>query len=240
MIREGGWMRTSLIALVSSLALAAPATAATRNFGITDFTKVRVSGPYKVSLATGVAPFARASGSAAALDRVAVEVRGDTLVVQSSPSWGSYPDSDPGPIEVTVGTHDLSNASLIGSGSLAVDRVKSQKFVLTIQGSGSSDIAHIAADQLNVSLEGTANARLAGQAGKVIALVRGVSTLDAAELATPSADVDADGAATIDANVTDMARVSAWGPATVRLSGRPTCALKVQGSTTVSGCRSTQ
>src|SRR4029079_12773983 len=126
----------------------------------------------------GVAPFARASGSSAALDRVLVEVRGDKIVVQSNPSWGGYPGADPGPVEVTLGTHDLTNASLIGSGSLAIDRVKSQKFALTIQGSGSSEIANIATDQLNVSLEGTANAKVSGRAGKSTALVPGVSTVD--------------------------------------------------------------
>ena len=90
-------MRIFLLAAVA-VALANPASAATRNFGITDFTKVRVSGPYRVTVSTGVAPFARASGSASAIDRVAVEVRGDTLVVQSNPSWGGYPGSDPGPV----------------------------------------------------------------------------------------------------------------------------------------------
>ena len=233
-------MRTLLALLPAAIALSVPAEAATRNFGITDFTRIRVSGPYKVSLATGIAPFARASGSASALDRVAVEVRGDTLVVQSNPSWGGYAGDDTGPVEVTVGTHDLTNASLIGSGSLGIDRVKSQRFTLTIQGSGSAQVENVAADQLNVSLEGTANARMAGQAGKLIALVRGVSTFDAAGLSSPSADIAVDGSATVDAIVTDVAKVNGWGPATVRLSGRPNCTLKVQGSATVSGCKSTQ
>jgi len=233
-------MRTCLSLLAATTAFAAPADAATRNFGITDFTRVRVSGPYKVSLATGVAPFARASGSSSALDRLAIEVRGDTLVVQANASWGGYPGADPGPVEVTVGTHDLTNASLIGSGSLGIDRVKSQRFTLTIQGSGSAQVASVATDQLNVSLQGTANARMAGQAGKFTALVRGVSTLDAAGLSTPSADVDVDGTATVDATVTDVAKVNGWGPATVRLAGRPSCTLKIQGSATVSGCKSTQ
>jgi hypothetical protein len=233
-------MRTRLPAFLLALALTAPSGAATRNFGITDFTKIRVSGPYKVSVATAVAPFARASGSAAGLDRVMVEVRGDTLVVQSNPSWGGYPGSDPGPVEVSIGTHDLNGVSLIGSGSIAIDRVKSQRFMLAVQGSGAAGIANVAADQLNISLEGTANARLAGKAGKVTALVRGLSTLEAADLATPSADIDADGTATVDANVTDTARVNAWGPATVRLTGRPSCTLKVQGSASVSGCKPTQ
>lgn len=230
-------MRTHLLILGLLIAAARPAEAATRNFGITDFTKIRVSGPYKVTLATGVAPFARATGSSSALDRLAVEVRGDTIVVQSNASWGGYPGSDPGPLEVTIGTHDLSLASLIGSGSLTIDRVKSQRFTLTIQGSGSGEVANLATDQLQVSLEGTATARIEGKAGKVTALVRGVSTLDASGLTAPSADIDTDGTATVDAQVTDTATINGWGPSTVRLAGRPSCTLKVQGSTTVSGCR---
>jgi hypothetical protein len=118
-----------------------------------------------------------------------------------------------------------------------IDRVKSLSFALTIQGSGVGQIGDAAVDQMNVSLEGTANARVAGKAGKLTALVRGLSALDAAKLSTPSADFSIDGTATIDSTVTDTAKVNGWGPATVRLSGRPACNLKVQGSATVSGCR---
>jgi len=233
-------MRTFLLA-AAIFVIAAPAASATRNFGITSFTKVRVSGPYKVSLATGVAPFARASGSPAALDRVAIEVRGDTLVVQANPSWGGgFAAADPGPVEVAIGTHDLNNASLIGSGSLAIDRVKGLSFRLTVQGSGAGSIDEISADEMSVSLEGTASAKLAGRSNKLTALIRGVSTLDAARLDSSNSDIDADGSATVDANVTDTAKVSAWGPSTVRLTGNPACSLKVQGSASVSGCRSVQ
>src|SRR4051794_40413853 len=101
-------MRTFPIAFAAALTLAAPAWADTRTFGVTSFTKVRVDGPFKVRVATGVAPFARASGSAAALDRIDVGVQGDTLVVRSSTSsWGGYPGANSGPVEVTLGTHDL-------------------------------------------------------------------------------------------------------------------------------------
>ena len=231
-------MRTFLIAASVSLALASPGYAATRNFGITGFTKIRVEGPYKVTLATGVPPFAKASGSPTALDRVAVEVRDDTLVVQTNPSaWGGYPGENPGPVEVTVGTHDLTNASLTGAGSLVIDRVKGLTFALEVQGSGAAEIDNVAADQMQVNLAGTASAKLKGQARSVTALVRGLSSLDAANLASPDAHITADGSSTIDANVTDTAHVDAWGPATIRLTGRPSCTLKVTGSTNVSGCR---
>ena len=230
-------MRTFLIA-AALVAIAAPADSATRNFGITGFTKVRVDGPFKVSLATGVAPFARASGSSAALDRVEIDVRGDTLVVHSSASsWGGYPGANPGPVEVSLGTHDLTNAWLNGAGSLVIDRVKGLSFALSVQGSGRAEIALAQADQLIVSLVGTGSAKLSGQTKRLTTLVRGISTLDAAGLAAPTATIAAEGAATIDANVTDSATVQASGPATIRLTGRPSCTLKATGSATVSGCR---
>lgn len=237
---EGKRMRTLLLAVSAVAVVAAPAGAATRNFGITDFSKIRVTGPYKVTLATGVAPFAKASGSPAALDRVTIEVRGDTLVVQATPSWGGYPGEDYGPVEISVGTHDLTNAALFGSGSLAIDRVKGLTFGLGLAGSGSGEIGDVAADQLNVTVQGTASARLTGQVKKLTALVRGVSTVEASKLRTPVADVSADGTATIDANVTDTARVDSQGTATIRLTGQPSCTVKTSGSASISGCRATQ
>lgn len=233
-------MRTLLAAFAVSLALAAPATAATRNFGISSFTKVRVVGPYKVNLATGVAPFAKATGSPAAIDRVAVETQGDTLVIRANPSWGGYPGSDPGPVEISVGTHDLTSATLFGPGLLSIDRVKGLSFALNVQGSGSGEIGQVAADQMTVTVEGSGNAKLGGETKKLTALIRGVSSLDAKGLTTPNAAISADGTATVDANVTDTARVDGWGTATIRLTGRPSCTVKASGSTSVSGCKSTQ
>lgn len=233
-------MRTFLTAAAGLSLLAAPADAATRNFGITSFTKIRVEGPYKVGLATGVAPFAKASGSPAALDRVAIEVQGETLIVHANPSWGGYPGIDPGPVEVSLGTHDLTSATLFGAGSLSIDRIKGLSFGLTLQGSGAAEIGDVAADQMNVRIEGSGSAKLAGEAKKLTALVRGVSALNAKGLSTPDAAISVDGTATVDANVTDTARVDGWGAATIRLTGAPSCAVKVSGSTSVSGCKSTQ
>lgn len=233
-------MRTFLIAL-AALTLVSPAGAATRNFGITGFEKVRVEGPYKVRLATGVAPFASASGSQAALDRIAVDMRGNTLVVHASnSSWGGYPGQDSGPVEINLGTHELSSAWLTGSGAIAIDRVRGLSFDLSVQGSGAVTIGEARVDQLNISVGGTATAVLAGQADKVTAVVRGVSSLDAANLAIKDATIGAEGTATITANVSNAVTVDGNGPVTVTLSGGPACTLRVNGSANVSGCRTTQ
>jgi len=235
---EGGRMRTFLFAFAFMLTLAAPADAASRNFGVTSFTKIRVDGPFKVTLATGVAPFAKASGSAAALDRLTIEVRGDTLVVLSNvSSWGGYPGANAGPVEVSVGTHDLTDAWLNGAGSLAIDRVKGLSFALSVQGSGAAEIGDVQSDRMILGIVGSGSGKLAGKTGKLTAVVRGIATLDAAKLQARDAALAAEGSATIDAAVGNTVTIDASGPATIRLAGTPSCTVKANGSASVSGCR---
>jgi len=237
MMGEGALMRSFLLA-ATMLAIASPAGAATRNFGITSFEKVRVDGPFRVKLTTGVAPFARATGSPAALDRVSIDVEGNTLVVHSNvDSWGGYPGKEPGPIEVEIGTHDLSAAWLIGSAALSIDRVKGLSFGLSVQGSGAGEIGQADVDQLTIGVMGSGSARVGGRAGKLTAAIQGISSLNAGALASKDATLAASGAATIDANISGTVKVDATGPATVRLTGGPACTLRVSGSASVSGCR---
>jgi len=234
-------MRTFVITAIAAALLASPAGAATRNFGITSFEKVRIEGPFNVSLKTGVAPFASASGSPAALDRVAIDVLGNTLVVHNNlDSWGGYPGKDSGPVEISLGTHDLSSASINGSGALSIDKAKGLSFNLSVAGSAVADVEDVNVDQLSVSIVGTASATLSGRVARLTSVVRGVSRLDAGNLAIKDATIGTEGAATVDAAVSNGVKIDASGPATIRLSGKPACTLRVSGSVSVSGCGSTQ
>jgi hypothetical protein len=231
-------MRTFLLSTVLAFGLTSPAVGETRRFGITGFTKVRVDGPFTVKVHTGIAPYASASGTGAALDRVSIEVRGDTLIVAPDASgWGGYPGKDPGPVTVELGTHELSAAWVNGPGVLDIDRVQGLLFTLSVQGSGSSAIEKVAVDQFNVGVSGTASAALTGRAAKLTAVVRGISTVDARLLATKDATLAAEGAATIKASVSNSAKITASGPATVALTGSATCNVTATGAASVSGCR---
>lgn len=231
-------MRTFLTASFAILTLASPVDAATRNFGITSFEKVRIEGPYKITLTTGVAPFARATGPAPALDRIAIDVRGNVLVVHNNISaWGSEPSKAGGQVEISLGTHDLSAAWLTGAGTLAINQIKGLSFDLSSQGSGGVEIGRVDVDQLNVGVIGTARAVLAGKVGTMKAVVRGVSSLDASELATKDATIAGEGAATISAQVSNAVTIDGNGPVAVTLTGDPACTLRLHGSASVSGCR---
>jgi hypothetical protein len=85
-------MTLRILSLVAAAAaLSAPALAADRNYSVTSFDRIRVDGPYRVVLTTGVAPFARASGPAAAIDSVSIEVQGRTLIVRRNRAGAAIP-----------------------------------------------------------------------------------------------------------------------------------------------------
>lgn len=226
------------LAFVLALAWTVPAAAETRNFAVSGFDRVRIEGPYKVKLVTGVAPFAKASGSAAALQRLAVRVDGRTLIIQSNQSsWGGYPGKDSGPVEITVGTHELTTAILVGAGSLAIDKIKAFEFALTLQGGGLAAINQTDVDRLTVAVSGTGSAILNGKARQLAAIVRGMASIQAPNLAVKNATIAVEGAGSVAARVSDSVKVTGSGSGTIALNGNPACTLKVNGAGSVTGCR---
>ena len=224
---------------IAALLSATPALGAERSYSVTSFDRIRIDGPYQVTLRTNSSPFARASGAPASIDGLSIKVEGRTLIVRVNPSaaWGGYPGEGRGPVTVELGTHDLTAAWINGAGALFVDRVRGLKFDLAIQGSGVARIDSANVDDLRVGLSGSASSRIAGKALKMTATVRGTSTLDAEALAVRDAVIGAEGPSTVRAAISGSAKVDALGLASVALAGAPSCTVKAQGSATVTGCR---
>jgi hypothetical protein len=232
--------RLPLLALLALASLPAAAAAPTteRNFSINSFDRIRVDGPYQVTLKTSVAPFARASGTASSLDGVSIKVEGRTLVIrEGSGGWGGYPGEGRGPVTIEVGTHDLSAIYINGAGALDVDKVSGLAFEIAIQGSGVARIDQVDVDQLKIGVAGAATTRLAGRAAKLTATIRGTSTFEGDGLQVSDAVIGAEGPSTVRAQVTNSAKVDAIGLVSVTLTGDPACTVKARGSASVTGCK---
>jgi hypothetical protein len=232
--------RVPILALLALASLPAGAATPTtqRSFSINSFDRIRVDGPYKVTLRTNVAPYARAGGTAASIDGVSIKVEGRTLVIRAgSGGWGGYPGEGRGPVSIEVGTHDLSAAYINGPGALTVDRVRGLGFELSIQGSGVARIDRVDVDQMKVGISGAATTQLAGRTAKLTATVRGTSSFEADGLQVKDAVIGAEGPSTVRLGVTNSAKVDASGLATVTLTGNPACTVKAQGSANVEGCK---
>ena len=231
-------MKKMLAALALCLA-ATPASAVDRNFGVSGFDRIRVDGDYKVTVANGVAPYAKARGSMRALDSVAIRVEGRTLVIGTnrSQSWGGYPGESAGPVEILVGPHELSAAWANGGGSLAIDKVRGLSFETSAQGAGMVTIAAMDVDQFKLSLAGAATARLGGRAATTTAVIRGSSLLDGESLAVKDATIGTQGPAIVKLDVSGTAKIDAIGVSSITLTGNPACTNNVKGSATITGCK---
>jgi hypothetical protein len=234
---SAGMNRTAILVILIAMSAASPAGAVDRTLSVTTFDKIRIDGPYKVNLTTGVSPFAKVSGSPAAIDGVSVDQQGGTLVVRGNPStWGGYPGQGRGPVEISVGTQALSAVWINGPGSLAVDKIKGLSFDLSVMGSGSATIANTNVDQLKVAISGVGTVSIAGTAPKLTAMVRGTSSLDASRLAVKDATVGVEGPAQVRLTVSNSAKIDARGVSTVDVTGGAACTVTTQGSAVITGC----
>lgn len=222
--------RTLPLALLA-LAAAAPAGAAERTYSVTDFDRVQVDGPYRVSLTTGRSSAARAEGSTEALDQISVDVQGGTLRVRRNRSaWGGYPGTGAGPVTIALSTRDLRNAAVVGSGSLDIDRAKGLRVDLSVSGSGRLAVAAVEADTLMVGLLGGGRITLAGRTRQLKATVQGSGDLAASGLSADDAQIASDTAGNVAVAVAKTAKVIATGPGDVEIIGTPSCTVQAKGS----------
>ena len=147
-------------------------------------TEIRVDGPYKVTLTTGVAPFAtRDAARRPRSTGVAIEVRADTLVVRNSQFVvGRLSRRGQRARSRSASARTISAPpGSTGRAALAIDKVKGLSFDLSVQGSGSASdrLGRRRSAQASASRHRAAPASPARRR-KLTAIVRGISTLDAA------------------------------------------------------------
>ena len=222
--------------LLFALAVSTPLSAAPlpRSFTVGSFDRIRVEGPYQVTVSSGRAPFARAEGPATAVDAMDIRVEGRTLIVRQR---GGRTNSSPGtPVRLAVGTHELRSVILSGAGSLAVDRLKGLSADVALLGPGRLQVDGIEADRLTAGVQGSGSLRLAGRAKVAVLTALGTPTLGAEALLSDDLTIRAEGSGEVVAAARTRASVTAAGIVQVRLTGGSACVLKLGGSASVEGC----
>lgn len=219
-----------LILATALVLAAAPASAAERGYTVTSFDRIRVEGPFAVTVATGKAVSARTSGTDAAIDRVSIRVEGRTMLIRPNLSaWGGDPRKAPGPVAVTLTTPELGTAILIGPGSLSIDRMKGMNVALTAEGSGRLAVRQIDADIASLAIAGAGVIEAAGKARQASAVARGSAEIHAADLAVSDLTLTTESTGAVRMQANRSARVNALGLGEVEVSGTAACEVKQVG-----------
>jgi hypothetical protein len=216
-----------LLAVLALSCAAMPAAAAERRYAVADFDRVVVEGPYIVRLTAGRASSATASGGQAALDRVSIDVSGQTLRIRRNRShWGGNPGAQEGPLEIELATRNIRSARLIGPARLDVDRAEGMRVDFIVEGSGLLRASGVRADNLSIGLAGSGRIEIAGTAENVNADIQGTGDVDASGLRAETAAITTATTGTVALEVVREATVTAFGLGAVDISGRPACTVR--------------
>ncbi len=205
---------------------AAPALAGERVYPVADFDRITVEGPYIVHLVTGRPTTARAIGNTAALDRLRIDVSGQTLRIRRDRDhWGGNEGAQEGIPTIELTTRSLRSARLIGPARLDLDRLAGQRVDLAVEGSGELR-ASVAADALSIGLAGSGRIELAGRAGTLTADLQGSGDLVAPGLTARDATITSATSGSVSLGAGRSATVIALGLGTVTIGGRPACTVR--------------
>lgn len=220
-----GGMR-SVFLLAFALA-AMPASAAERRYPVTDFDRIEVDGPYVVRLTSGRPAAAVATGPQAGIDRLTVEVNGQTLRIRRNRNgWTGTPGAQQGQVEIAVTTRSLRGGRLIGPGRLEIDRLAGLRADLGVEGSGELVASGVATDTLNMRLLGSGRLEARGRTGTLNALFEGSGNVEAGQLVAQDAVVTTTSFGTVALNAVRTARITANGRGQVSVAGRPACTVQ--------------
>lgn len=221
--------------LFAPLLAASPAFAAERTFPTGSFERVRVEGPFRVSIASG-SPGARASADQGTLDRLSIEVNGGTLTVRlGGAGWAERPGLAKATVPViTLSTPRLSSVAISAGAEVAVDALAGARADLTITGPGSLAVARADADQLVAKVIGTGTLAIAGRVRSARLSLNGSGAIAAPGLTADAATVRLEGPGEIALAARFTAQVTSSGLGRVTVTGNPKCTVAASAGGPVS------
>ena len=211
---------------------AASGAGTARTFQVTDFDQIDLRGSDDVDVRVGTGFSVRAEGPSEQLDRLKIDRDGETLKIGRK-NGTNFGWSKGAKVKVYVTLPRLTDATVTGSGNMAVDRVEGSGFAGGIAGSGNLDIAALRVDAAKFSIAGSGTARARGSARDLKVEIAGSGDLDGTALQAQSAEVEIAGSGSVRAVVDGSAKVEMMGSGDVDLGPKSRCTISKMGSGSV-------
>ena len=204
-----------------------------RNYQIGNFEGIEVAGPYNVTVRTGAGPTVSARGSEKLIEHMIVEVKDGKLLIHSEKQKGWFGGgwNIRGEVDLVVTVPQLREATIAGSGDIAIDRVQGDQFEGTVAGSGGLNVAALDVQTLKLAIAGSGGVKAAsGKAQNVSFDIAGSGDIDAKGIQAQTADVSIAGSGSVAAHATGTADVSIMGSGDVEVTGGAKCSVSKAGS----------
>lgn len=205
-----------------------------RNYSVGNFQEIELAGHYDVQIHTGKPVSVSAQGPENTLNRLRVDVDGDTLKIRpkNDGGWFHFGHRWSGDtVHVTVTVPSLKGATLAGSGIINVDKVQGDNFEGTVAGSGQLNVTAVAVQKLKLNIAGPGSAKAGqGQAQSAEYGIAGSGSLDASTVQSQQVKVSIAGSGGVRAHASGTADVDIIGSGDVDISGGAKCTVSKTGS----------
>jgi len=210
--------------------IAASGSGTARTFPVADFTGVELRGSDDVDVRVGTGFSVRAEGPSEELDKLKIEKVGTTLRVGRLGKGFHWGGGNRKGVKIFVTMPRIADASIAGSGDMAIDRIEGQSFDGSSAGAGNLDIAAINVEKASLSIAGAGDINLKGNAKTLTVDIAGSGSIDAPGLTAQGAEISIAGSGDVRAVVKGGASVSMIGSGDVDLGPEARCATSKMGS----------
>lgn len=201
-------------------------------YQLANFERISTTGPQEVEVTFGETFAVHAEG---AIGQLEVVVEDGELVIRprNGGDW-DWGDFDSTKINVTMPR--LTRVSLSGTGDIAIDQIKGERFSGVIAGGfdGNIRIGQLEVDQAEFTINGLGDIEVAGTARSTNMTINGVGEIQAGDLRTQTAVIAVNGPGDVELAVEQEANVSVRGPGEVDIEGPARCTISTAGPGSVS------
>lgn len=202
-----------------------------RGYQVGNFTAIEAAGPFNVTVKTGTNPGVEVKGNQKLVDKLVVEVDGDTLKIrpENNHSWFGHWGGSHGKADIAITVPQLRAATLAGAGGIAIDKVQGDSFDGQIAGSGDLTIQSLAVGSLKIGIAGAGSVSGHGTAQSADYEIAGSGDVNADGIAVEDLKVDIAGSGNVRAHATKTAKVDIMGSGDVEVKGGAKCTVSKMG-----------
>ena len=193
---------------------------------VSGFNSVSYALPGTLEIVQGTKESLMIKGDKEDIEKVITRVEGNELKIYTKSHESNLSD-----IHILVTVVQLEELSVAGSGDVNInDVLKSDKFELSLSGSGNVNCDRLEASELELSLAGSGDVTIAGKVNEIELSIAGSGDVEASELESKDAEVSIAGSGSVKVWATDKLESSIVGSGDVYYKGRPLVESKTIGS----------